>query len=664
MNRKYLNISLFVLTAIIISLIVPNYSSFNYAFKIGQTWNGNKIIAAFDFPIQKSEQEYKEDIDLITNNYVPVYELDTTLSKYVLESVVWHFNADDQGILSQKGLVLYNKLSEVLEVGILDESSNIEGKSIIKLIYKNSIKIVSVRNLYSVSSATNEIYNTVRNDISIEEFQTIKELIQPNVKYDFDINQINQQKELEKVSKAKGFIAKGDVIVRNGDVINDTVFNVLDSYRNEFNKRESSGFSLFSFGGYLLYVLLILIVSYLTLRELRGQVLAKLNNILFVLIMYIGSTVAMVFVSQYSNQSVYIIPFMIVPLYIAAFYSTKMAIHQYIFILLSVAMIAPRPIDFFVVNFLGGVVALMIMRSSYRRHTIVPASLSALFTFVLCYTAMSVISGEYETDNYSTFIWFVINSFATVVLYQFLFVIEKVFNFVTKITLFDLCDTNQKLLRDLATNAPGTFQHSVQVSNLSERAAKAIKANDLLARTGALYHDIGKMSNPQYFIENITNDSKPHDNLTPKQSAEIIKNHVTSGIALAKKYKLPDIITEFIATHHSDSLIFYFYSKEIEKVGKENVDEQDFRYPGPKPISKEASICLMCDSIEAASRSLKEYNEETISSLINKIIANQINDNLLANSELELRDIEIIKETLKNALVNIYHSRIVYPDRK
>ncbi len=666
-RRRILNISLFIITAVIISLIVPTYSTFNYNFKLGQKWESDNIIATFDFPIYKTSEHYNSDIKRVTLNYIPIFNIDTTITNNALNIVHSKYelkNSTDKKS-SLKGQLIHDTLSDILAIGIIDTTSNLGNNNIIKLISDGSVRSTTIQNLYTSQRAITELCNVLREHDLLTEMDSydIKDIAIPNIFYNNDINQANKETEIEKVSKTKGFIPSGTTILGRGEVIDIEKISTLNSYKNEFSKRKLNGSGLSSYIGYLMYVLVIMILSYISLSNSRLRVMGEFKNVLFILLLYVASIIALATCAKNYSDYIYVIPFIIVPLYLSAFYNTRIAIHQYIYLLLICSLLTPRPIEFIATQFLGGIVAVLILKSNYRRQSIVWAVCGAFGTYAVTYLAISLLSQDINNLDYYNILWLFTNAMLVMVLYQLLFVVEKTFGFVTRITLYDLCDTNRPLLKLLATTAPGTFQHSIQVANLCEQAAKDIKANYFLARAGALYHDIGKMLNSEMFIENSLANSEPHKGLTPLESVLIIKNHVTDGVVLAKKHGLPNVLVEFVESHHSDSLIYYFYRQELDNVGEANIDIEDFKYPGPKPVSKEATICMICDSIEAASRSLGQYNDQSIQKLINDIISNQIKDGLMDNSMLEIRDIKIIKESLRNSLINIYHSRIAYPKR-
>ena len=361
--------------------------------------------------------------------------------------------------------------------------------------------------------------------------------------------------------------------------------------------------------------------------------------------------------------NIYVIPFAIVPIFVMTFFDVRMAVFEFVVSLLFCMLIVPKPMEFFLVNFVAGIVGLFVLRSSYRRNRMFLATGGVLLASVITYTAMQMIQlGGLSEIKFGEYFWFLLSAVFLLGLYQLIYIIEKLFGFVSDITLLELSDTNQKLLLELSHKAPGTFQHSMQVANLAEAVAKVVRANPLLARTGALYHDIGKIANPEYFVENQTAGYNPHSNLSPAESAAVIRSHVNEGVALAHKNRIPKVVLEFIESHHGTSLIYYFYSKQMSLTPDE-VRREDFVYPGPLPRGKEVTICMICDAVEAASRTLEEYSMESISDLVDKIVEIQTRGHQYDQSELSLKEIAAVKEELKIKLANIYHARIAYPER-
>lgn len=671
MQKKFVNITLFIVTAIIITLMMPSGGVFKYKFNFGQVWNSAPIVAPFDFPLLKTSQEYQEDIRNYEKSYIPIYKIDTSISEKTLSIVSGYFSlsdSSDHSIKKRAGQILYTSLKEIYNRGIINnQDSNLSYNNLIRVVKGNEIKTMSISNVYTIESAKKQITESlITSKIPYQDYSLypIADFISSNMVYDIALNESVKSTEIGKISKTKGFVSKGSIILNDNETIDNTSLNRLNSFQKEFNRKGGVSKSYLSVFGTFVFILILMVLSFFSLKNFRADVMEKTKNVLFLVILYLLTAAITMFITQETNINIYAIPFVIVPFYIAAFYSSKMSVHQYIYVLLIVSLMAPAPFEFVVINFLSGIVGILIIKHSYKRRTIMLAVATTLLTYIVLYCVVNMISsGNFDGIEPRMFMWFVINAGSLYVLYQLLFLIEKIFNFVTRITLFELCDTNGTMLSEMAKKAPGSFQHSLQVANLAQEAAKSIGANDLLARTGALYHDIGKTINPMFFIENNSSlEAKPHEELPPRESAKIIKGHVIDGVNLAKKHKLPEVVIEFITSHHGDSLIYFFYRKELDAC-QGAVDMEDFKYPGPKPQTKEAVICMMADAIEAASRSLADYSEESITKLIDEIITNQMSDGQYSDSVLRFRDIDKIKASFKKTLMNIYHGRVAYPKR-
>lgn len=671
MTKKSINIILFIATAIIITLMMPSGGVFKYNFHFGQVWNSDPITAPFDFPLLKTTQEYQDDINKYEKSYIPIYSIDSSISKKTLSIISSYFSLSDSSDNSAKkvsGQIIYNSLKDIYNRGIIDnQESNLSYNNLIRVVKGDNLKKMSIHNVYTIESAKNRIIDSLKTrNIPYTTYSSypISDFISSNMVYDIALNDNIKSVEIGKISKTKGFISKGSIILKDNETIDQSSLNKLNSFQKEFNKKGGVSKSYLSLFGKFIFILILMILSFFSLKNFRADVMEKTKNVMFLLILYILTAAVTIFITQKTNINIYAIPFVIVPFYIAAFYSSKMSVHQYIYVLLIASLMATAPFEFIVINFLSGIVGILIIKHSYKRTTIMLAVAATMLTYMIIYVVINIISsGNLSSIEPRMFMWFVINAGSLYVLYQLLFLIEKIFNFITRITLFELCDTNGTLLSEMAKTAPGSFQHSLQVANLVQEAAKSIGANDMLARTGALYHDVGKTVNPMFFIENNSSlEKKPHEMLSAKESARIIKGHVTEGVILAKKHKLPEVIMEFITSHHGDSLIYFFYRKELDS-SNGTIDIEDFKYPGPRPKSKEAVICMMADAIEAASRSLTDYSEESITQLIDDIIENQIKENQYSDSALKFRDISKVKASFKKTLMNIYHGRIAYPKR-
>jgi len=637
-------------------------------FNLGQTWKAETLTAPFDFSITKSDAEIAEDLQHAQKSYIPVYSYDPSVWSKVhanMESALPLASADSIVV----DLFVNGPLAFVYKKGVvavIDHSYvDAEGNRYIRIDNEGTLETVSVQEVFTPATASEEI------SLQLSTFSEIpvvdwKVFLIPNLTYNQTLNTNLQERELKNVARTKGIVYQNEVIVANGQLIDQDIYNKLNSLKEEYRNRMGTGSGFLSSAiGYALLVVILMGITFLYLYYFRQNFLTQKRNVLFVLMIYLLMIGLCAAVNQMENLSVYIIPFAIIPIYILTFFDVRMSIFELTTILLLCSLIVPKPLEFIIINFVGGIVAVFVLGRAYRRARIFLATGLIFLSSCVCYLALVLVQeGSLHGFNFAMLIWFAFNAIVFLGMYQLVYLFEKMFGFVSDLTLFELSDTNQKLLLDLARKAPGTFQHTLQVANLAEAAAKAIGARPLLARTGALYHDIGKMDNPVYFTENRGSGNNPHDKLEPTQSAEIIRKHVTDGLAMARKQRLPAVISEFISGHHGDSVIYYFYAKQKEKNGGMEPDSSQFRYDGPKPVRKEVSICMMADAVEAASRSLPEYTEESIGTLVDKIVDIQVREGGLADSELSFHDIGIIKGVFKDYLGNVYHTRISYPERE
>lgn len=448
-------------------------------------------------------------------------------------------------------------------------------------------------------------------------------------------------------------------------MITDELYQKLLSLKKEYDIKiiGTRGYSLFELGQYIVVAISVLVLV-LFLNIFRKDVINQSNRAVFIFLIFILYTALASLPLHYNNLSIYALPFCILPIIVRAFYDPRLATFVLFTATSLSGFIAPNGLEFIFTQTITGVLAIFSMVSTRKRSQLISTAFIIFGSYSICYLGIALIEdGTLDSINVTYFGWFALNAILTLLTYPLLFVFEKTFGFLSDVTLLELSDTNSPLLRQLATKAPGTFQHSMQVANLSEEAIRTIGGNALLVRTGALYHDIGKMEEPQYFIENQHAGFNPHELLPPDESAQIIRRHVIKGIELAKKNNIPDILIDFIRTHHGTSMIRYFMHKWTELNADNEVDESKFRYPGPLPYSKETAVLMMADSVEAASRSLKIYNEDSISELVERIINNQASEQQFIHADITFKDITSIKKIFKRMLINIYHVRIEYPTR-
>lgn len=677
MSKRVINIIIFAVSAIIMASLIPTSGMFRYDFVQGEEWNDKTLFAPYDFPISKSQEEYKRDMDIFESQYLPVYHRDTTIKNDALAALKQYYSITAEELNpssyaklandKKRAIIIYNILNDIYTFGIIENTNTQSVSPIVRVINGDKIESKNRGNLFDKTKTRESIRKTLKaNSLMQEENLTMTEAEQfiiPDITFDDEINGYILKQESSKVSTTKGFVRKGKTIIEKGEIVTKDKFELLNSFKKEHYRLGGRDFSIIPFLGNLLFVLVVLVLSYFSLYSFNREFLQSVRNVLFLMLLYIALIVSSVTVINISFYplSIYLVPFAIFPFYINNFYGSKVSIYQYIFVLLIASMITSSPFEFLMLNYLAGVAGMYILERTYRRNNFFWAVIVTLLVYVFLYTTLSLIQdGDITQINWRRYVWFGVNSILLIALYQLIYLIEKVFKFVSNITLVELCDTNQKLLLDLALQAPGTFQHSMQVANLCESAAKAIGANHLLARAGAMYHDIGKSLNAMMFIEN-NNGVSMHSKMNELQSAEIIRQHVADGVRLARKNNLPKEIVEFISTHHGDSVIYFFYRTYKDKHPEMEIDKKLFAYQGPPPSTKETTICMMADAIEAASRTLKEYTPESISKLVEEIVRHQSEGGQFINSKLTFNELEVVKAAFKDKIANIYHSRIEYP---
>ncbi len=628
---------LLILTAVIITALLPFEGLSGLSTKLGQVWERPTLIAPFDVPILKTRKQIESDTEKINSSYTPVYRLDTLFAAKASP-----------------------KLQEIYHRGVLQQSEWDKNQN-------NNIRIVNGNDLKTVP--TIEVYST---NSAIDTLRAIEAQtrVVANLVYDEELNNAFKHDELKELSNTRGIVRAGEILIANNELIDQPKKLLLDSYLGIYHQRVGSQSAwIWSTLGRFLVVLMILLVNIAFLRRIDGfRKNDPFKPLVFTFLLYL-LVVGMVALSlQFDRISPLVVPLPIVAVYLLMFFNLRVAVYGNLSITLICSLFVQNPTEFVLINFLAGMVAIYMMRNIYHRADFFKA-IGAIFAVEMA-TVIAVeltASASLSMDTAYNIIYLIVNNLALLAMYQAVYLIEKLFKFVSDLTLLELSDTNQKLLLNLAQKAPGTFQHTLQVANLAEGAAAAIGAKPLLARCGALYHDIGKMQNPFYYAENLSGSFNPHNDLMPLQSAELIKAHVTDGAEIARKQGIPQIIIDFIEQHHGNSLIFFFYSKALELAkqnGQAEVNESDFRYPGVNPKSKETSICMMADSVEAASRSLPSYEKEPLEKLVDKIIDTQIREGLLNNSELTFAEVGQVKTFFKQKLNNIYHGRIAYPARK
>ena len=676
--KKYIIIILYIIAGITILYFSPFQNKFGYYFQKSKPWQYDNLIAPFDFPIYKSQKEIKEEEDSLKRKFFPYVEKKGNVSEYVIKKI----NSITNNFFSKTN---NEKVKEFL-IDFYDFTSyfidSLYSKGIINIIDKEKIKsdtvwIISgaflqkesIDNFITDKKAIIICKNNFRNYINTYAPQPFKnlinkfdfnKLIRPNIFFKEDMTKKELKNLLSTISQTTGMIQKGELIISTGELVSPEKYKVLNSLKKEYEYKTSTKHITEVIFGYFIIIALVLLINFLFI-EFEFKDKSFKIHLLSIVLLLIFSLLTLVIIKY--KFAVYIIPFALIPIIFRAFYSEYVSIFITIPYAFLISLLVPHPYEYIIYNISVSIVVVFSMRSFISRSHFIKTAIFAFVTYLSIYIAFSLIQGTpIENIKLSEITTFAFNSILLLLSYGLIYVIEKTFGFLSDISLIELSNTNKKLLKELSEKAPGTFQHSIQVSNLAYEIATRIKANALLVKTGAMYHDIGKIQNPEYFTENQFGNYNPHDKIPPEESAKIIINHVTEGVKLAKKHKLPSQIINFITTHHGTSKVEYFLHKYKKVTPNKTPDISIFTYPGPKPFNKETAILMMCDAVEAASRTLDDYSADNISNLVDKIIDTQFKNKQFDNSLLTLQDISTAKTILKTKLQNIYHSRVKYPE--
>lgn len=695
--RIFFRAVLFAVSVFVIVLIFPREGKFKYEFQKGKPWMHETLIAPFDFPIYKTDKQIQAEKDSLLKLFSPYFVFDSSKVELETERFKNFFQKKTDEFIGarlenlnnkQKRLFINNAnafkvfsiklLNNVYNKGVVDLSEigeNIESIDQITLLVEKVADNYSINSFFTQKTAYEYAINAVEkylkdNKVNIQypEFYksvNLYEFIVPNIFYDKKTSENVKGTLLKNLSNSRGKIQEGEKIISKGELVDTYTHRVLESLKHDVESKMGSSYKFrIILIGQIIFVIACFTVLFLFLYNFRRDILQNSLKTLFILMLVLIIVSIASITLRISTNSIYIVPFALVPIIIKTFYDSRLALFIHIITVLLVGFFAPNGFEFVFLNFIAGIVAIFSLTNLYRRGKLFLSAALVICTYSFVYFGMAITQeGNLENIEWQNFMFFAFNGALVLSSYPLIYVFEKIFGFLSDVTLMELSDTNQKLLRELAEKAPGTFQHSIQVANLAEEAIIKVGGNPLLVRTGALYHDIGKLSDPIYFIENQRSGFNPHDMHEFDESADIIINHVKEGVDLARKYKLPEKIVDFIRTHHGTGKVQYFYRSYIKKFPNKDVDISKFSYPGPKPNSKETAVLMMADSVEAAARSLSDFNDESIDGLVEKIITNQINDGQFDNSDITFKDIVAIKAIFKTKIGNIYHTRIKYPEK-
>ncbi|MDB5116016.1 MAG: transrane family protein [Mucilaginibacter sp.] len=675
--RKYARNLKFLMMVASICLIVyslPKQAKFSYEIEKGRIWNQKDLVSPYNFAILKTQQEIQNDKKNALASITPIYQLNVAIGQQQTDGfkndleIKWHNAGIDDRQKEKYILAGNNLLKEIYDRGILTLNpkyqQNQQGYPI-TVLEKNVASDKNTAELYTKERALAYCSDVLsrRGDVDkVFLLDLLQNRIQSNVIYDDKLTSRLEAEVLEGLSLTHGMVQKGDVIVAKGSVVNDDVYQKLESYKKAFedNARINGNPKLVLLGQLLLVTItiaLLMIFLYLFRRDIYID--NRLVSLILLVITAMLFTLSMAIKLQLPN--LYYIPYCIVPIIIRILFDTRLALNIHLLVVLIAGFFVPNSFEFAYFEITAGMVSIYSIKNLIRREQFLISALIITFTYFVAFLGISLIrEGSLVGIDWIDFIPFVVSVLLTLLAYPLIYLFEKIFAITSDITLIELTNTNAPLLREMAFSAPGTFQHSLQVANLAENAIYTIGGNALLVRAGALYHDIGKMENPLFFVENQSSGFNPHDKLPYEESAQIIIRHVYKGIEMAQKANIPEVVIDFIRTHHGNTRVDYFYQSYLKNFPEKIINENTFRYPGPIPFSKEAGVLMLADSVEAASRSLKEPDEKSISNLVDRIVKYKLDQNQLKDSNITLKDIETIKTIFKRMLMSIYHVRIDY----
>lgn len=663
---------LYVVAVAFIVFFLPKGGKFKYEFQKGKPWQFENLYAPFDFSIQKTDAEIAKEKQIIENNQLPYYSYDEGIVEKVRESFDDEFESqwgNTELTRNQKSRLKYFAqviLDSVYAKGILQNNGKQVQRNFIYLVKGNEASKVRVSDFLKVSEINN-LVSSILDDNNFSAFEKeiqalFFDIIEPNVSFDNNLTQKARAEALSKLSYTRGTVDQGRLIIAKGEVVEAENLKILESLKSEYESELwTANNYYFILIGYTVLVALVLIMLFLFLKKYRRTVYENNVKVTFIFFNILLMVFVTTMVIKYNDQLVFVVPLCILPLILKTFFDARLGLFVHVLTILILGFVVPNSFEYIFLQIITGIVTILTVSELYKRANLFVSVGQITLIYIIGYLAFHTIhEGDLSDIEWYTLGLFLLNGMITLFVQPLIYIYEKVFGLVSDVSLLELSDTNSKLLKELSNKAPGTFHHSLQVANLAEAAANEIGANAMLVRVGALYHDIGKMNDPTYFTENQVTNVNPHDELSPKDSARIIVDHVIKGIEIARKNNIPDRVIDFIRSHHGTTLVFYFYKKQKEI--DENVNEEDFRYPGPLPFSRETAILMMADSVEAASKSLKNPTFLIIDEFVDKIISGQMKANQFLNADITFKEIETIKKIFKQKLINIYHLRVEYPE--
>lgn len=669
---------LFFSAVLIIVQLFPRMPRFGYDYQQGRPWTYSDLIAPFDFAILKSSEELEVEKDLVLSDFRSFFVMNDEVGSLKVEQFDQYFleladSLIDAGVRMSKfntaisaGRMILDSLFRRGIIFLDNDFQDMPPDFEVRLIQGQHARVIRLQEMLTIAQAFGLIGQmldefSLSNNIPLR--RALENSLEHNVFYDSELTNLALESELNSIPLARGMVQQGEKIISKGELISAEKYRILESYRAEYQKIIGQTANLYLlYAGQLLLVGISMVVLFLFLFVFRRDVYNDNRRILLILLTVLSMVTVTSLVIRYNVDFLFLLPVCIVPVVIRAFFDNRLALYVHINTIILIGFLIPRSFEFVFLQFIAGIIAILSMVSLRRRSQLFLTAILIFLTYATVYLGLTLAHGGSFSDLVlRDYIYFAVGAMLTLFAYPLIFLFERLFALPTDFSLLELADTNNDLLRQLSMLAPGTFQHSLQVANLAEQAIYALGGNALLTRTGALYHDIGKMEDPAYFTENQISGYSPHDELAYKDSAAVIINHVRKGIEMARKKNLPEYIIDFIRTHHGTTTARYFYTMYMNDNPDVEPDKSDFTYPGPKPFSRETAVVMMADAVEAASRSLSKPKEETINDLVEQIINSQMDEQQFENAPVTFRDIETVKRIFKQKLLNIYHVRISYP---
>lgn len=672
-RRSFLTVACTLLVSVVTLIyFLPRESKFGYVYELNKPWHYPQLIASYDFVIYKTDDEVKRERDSVVRQFVPYYRVDSLVAEKQIAALRKDFYAGKfRGIPVYYLPRLVENLRQIYARGILDVSDYegfLKGDShVLRLIRGQEATTGEVENFFTIRTAYDYLLNRDKGALSQESLRgcNLNDYLAVNVKNDTAKNRLELQSELSQVSDNIGMVQSGQLVIDRGQIVNAEHVRILNSLKKESEQRmdPSRGY-WFIFAGQVIFVILLISLLFTYLKLFRRDYFSSPHSVLLLFSFVTVFPVITYLMMSHHFYSVYLVPYALIPIFVRIFMDSRTSFMAVVTSSLLSALSLHSPFEFVLWQIVTGATVIYSLRDLTERSQLLRTVLAVVVVGLVISIGYDLSQGlNGDAFDRSRIVYMIIGGILLLFAYPLMYFVEKLFGFTSSVTLVELTNTNNPILRKMSKVAQGTFNHSMQVSNLAAEVADKIGAKAQLARTGALYHDIGKVLNPAFFTENQTGVN-PHDTISEERSAQIIINHVTDGLRLAEKYHLPQVIKEFIRTHHGTGLVKYFYIQYCNKHVGETVDEDAFRYPGPNPQTREQAVVMMCDSVEAASRSLKEYTEESITQLVNRIVDSQLAEGHFKECPITFRDIADAKRTLIDSLKTIYHTRISYPEVK